>query len=193
MSVGMIRFDETARQALAFAHEEAASLGHSKIGPGHILLGILRVDSKAGDLLQEQGADLEKTRQIVTIQTSDSEKARNRSGKIDLAEATQRILERAVSLTRQKPASAISSEHILLALIELNDNRTINLITELGLDRNKLKEQVQQALAVSPESFGLEELLDALEICRRLIKNSDSIFLKRINRIEAILHDYFRQ
>jgi ATP-dependent Clp protease ATP-binding subunit ClpC len=55
---------EEASRALAWAAEEADQLGHRRIGPAHLLLGLLREGrSLAAELLEEHGARLERVRE----------------------------------------------------------------------------------------------------------------------------------
>lgn len=52
------------KRALAYTAEEAEQLNHSKIGTGHLLLGLLREEkSAAAEILREQGMELEDLRQ----------------------------------------------------------------------------------------------------------------------------------
>jgi ATP-dependent Clp protease ATP-binding subunit ClpA len=62
--VANLPFDDECKQALAFADEEAARLGHDKTAVEHLLLGLLRVeDSAASKIMRENGADLDHLRQ----------------------------------------------------------------------------------------------------------------------------------
>jgi len=52
------------KDVLQCAREEATMLGHSYIGTKHILLGALR-GGKAAEILEKQGVELEKVRDVV--------------------------------------------------------------------------------------------------------------------------------
>ena len=54
-----------AKQALELALREAIRLGHRRIGPEHVLLGMLRLDAMSTQLLQAQGVDLGRLRSEV--------------------------------------------------------------------------------------------------------------------------------
>jgi len=61
-----LAFSAEALHALAWAKEEAASLGHNYLGTEHIVLGILRdPNSRAAKFLREQHATIESARDAV--------------------------------------------------------------------------------------------------------------------------------
>ncbi|MBU7596264.1 peptidase [Streptomyces sp. P38-E01] len=56
-------FTDRGRHAVVLSQDEAVALGHDFIGTEHILLGLVGTDrSTAGDVLREQGIDLERAR-----------------------------------------------------------------------------------------------------------------------------------
>ena len=141
--VGIYQFNQAARKTLALAHQEAVRSGHTKIGPGHILLGLIQDEGDAGKVLMEQGANLVDVRRIVANQTPASEKAGAQPGPVDLLETTQRMLELTIEVTKQKKQDYIACEHLLLSLINLEDGRTKNIMESAGLDRDKIREHIQ--------------------------------------------------
>lgn len=54
-----------AKRSLAYAAEEADAMGHRHIGPEHLLLGALREDHVASEILRGQGLDPERVRETV--------------------------------------------------------------------------------------------------------------------------------
>ena len=61
----MNRYDDRARLVFHYAREEGSRLGHSMIGPEHLLLGLMREGGTAARILQEYGASLEAMRRLV--------------------------------------------------------------------------------------------------------------------------------
>ncbi|HWR16977.1 MAG TPA: Clp protease N-terminal domain-containing protein [Terriglobales bacterium] len=60
-----------AKRMLAYAAEEAESLGHTHVGTEHLFLGLLREsDSLGGKLCTKYGAELGKTRQLMMTSAS---------------------------------------------------------------------------------------------------------------------------
>lgn len=62
---GKIPFTPQAKQVLELALEEARNLGHGYIGTEHILLGLIRGEGVAAQVLLEQGARLNAARDSV--------------------------------------------------------------------------------------------------------------------------------
>jgi ClpA/ClpB-like protein len=66
-----IPFSMASKRVLAYAAEEAESLGHPHIGTDHLFLGLLREpDTVAGKLCHKHGAELVKSRQLVMFSES---------------------------------------------------------------------------------------------------------------------------
>jgi ATP-dependent Clp protease ATP-binding subunit ClpA len=64
-------FMPRAKQGLELALREAIRLGHRSIGPGHVLLGLLRLDAMSTQLLLAQGVDLRRLRTEVIHRLGD--------------------------------------------------------------------------------------------------------------------------
>jgi ATP-dependent Clp protease ATP-binding subunit ClpC len=63
---GHVPFSGPAKKALEFSLREALQLGHSHIGSGHLLLGLLREEKgTAARVLTELGVDLDRARPLV--------------------------------------------------------------------------------------------------------------------------------
>ncbi|MER3462962.1 MAG: hypothetical protein C4342_08350, partial [Armatimonadota bacterium] len=60
----MNRYDDRARLVFHYAREEGSRLGHSMIGPEHLLLGLMREGGTAARILMEYGASLEAMRRM---------------------------------------------------------------------------------------------------------------------------------
>ncbi len=144
MAAGNIQFSPEAREALKRAHEETVAMGHNRIGPGHLLIGLAQDEGPAGQALKEQGATLEGLQKAVKKYTPAVEKASPGLGRIDLLDMTQRVLARAVVLVHQKEGTAIGCEHLLLAIVELEDERTLGILKDSGLDREEIRRKLSQ-------------------------------------------------
>jgi len=66
VTTGMIPPTDQLREALGFAIEEAAQLGHKELAAGHLVLGLLREEScEAAEILRSNGLSLEQVRRAV--------------------------------------------------------------------------------------------------------------------------------
>jgi len=139
------RFTDRARKVMALANEQTQRFGHEQIGTEHILLGLLKEGSGAGAaVLQNQGVDINKM--LVEI-----EQILKLKGGTDMTTAEQlpqrpgaiKAIEYAAEEARALNNDHIGTEHILLGLLRQSDGITAQVLTNLGL---KL-EDVRQSLS----------------------------------------------
>jgi ATP-dependent Clp protease ATP-binding subunit ClpA len=192
MPAGLTRFSSSARDVLSLAHREAVQLNHTRVSPGHILIGLIQDKGEAGQILAGQRANLAAVRKIVIDQTPDTEKAGPNPERIDLSETTQKLLEQAVRLVRQYQHGMIGNLHLLLALVDLDDQRTQTILGQAGLDREAIRELAQKSLSAQPPSIEFNDLLYTLEKLRHLLApDLTPEDANRLDRIESILRDHF--
>jgi ATP-dependent Clp protease ATP-binding subunit ClpA len=61
------------KRVLAYGAEEAEILAHKNIGTSHLLLGLLREESRAAEFLREHGVEIEALRKHVKRETAAAE------------------------------------------------------------------------------------------------------------------------
>lgn len=86
---GNLPFTRDARRSLLLAQEEADRLGHGKVRPGHLLLGVLLVDDGLGaQVLRELDVDLEHLWAVTRegLSGPDGESAESPMGDVDRRE-----------------------------------------------------------------------------------------------------------
>ena len=143
------RFSERARRVVFFSQEEAGKLGESFISTEHLLLGLLRVDDcVACRILDRMGVTLEKIRSEIERQ------AVSRDGKlaqdIDLAPRAKRIIDLAYDEARQLNNNYIGTEHLLLGLIREEEGLAGRVLSLLGVELEKTREEVRKRHTQEP-------------------------------------------
>jgi len=147
------RFTERARKVIFLAREEARRLDHDYLGTEHILLGLIREGEGIGAAaLQNLTIDLAQVRAEV-------EKAVGRGGgtlflgQIPFTPRAKKVLELAVTEARNLGHNYIGTEHLLLGLIREAEGVAAQILTSLGADLGKVREEVSNLLGtkVSPE------------------------------------------
>jgi len=147
------RFTERARKVIFLAREEAKRLDHDYLGTEHILLGLIREGEGVGaTALQNLGIDLAQVRAEV-------EKAVGRGGgalfvgQIPFTPRAKKVLELAITEARNLGHNYIGTEHLLLGLIREAEGLAAQVLTNLGADLTKVREEVSTLLGtkVSPE------------------------------------------
>ena len=136
------RFTERARRVILLAREEAKRLDHDYLGTEHLLLGLIREGEGVAALaLQNMGIDLEQVRQEV-------EKAVGRGGgslflgQIPFTPRAKKVLELAVTEARNLGHNYIGTEHLLLGLIREGEGVAAQILTNLGADLERVREEV---------------------------------------------------
>jgi ATP-dependent Clp protease ATP-binding subunit ClpC len=139
------RFTDRARRVVVNAQEEARRLDHSYVGPEHLLLGLIRegsgVATKALDAL---GIEPDRVREQVEEQVGRGQASP--SGRIPFTPAAKQTLELSLSESQHLGHSYIGTEHILLGLIRGGDEVAGRLLTGLGADLDRTREQVRALL-----------------------------------------------
>ena len=147
------RFTERAKKVIFLAREEARRLDHDYLGTEHILLGLIREGEGIGAAaLQNLAIDLAQVRAEV-------EKAVGRGGgtlflgQIPFTPRAKKVLELAVTEARNLGHNYIGTEHLLLGLIREAEGVAAQILTSLGADLGKVREEVSNLLGtkVSPE------------------------------------------
>lgn len=124
------RFNDEARRALQYAHEEAHRLGHNSIGTAHLLLGLMRdPQCVAARALRAMQLDLATIRRLARPVAS---QAWSVGEAVRLTPGGKRVIERAVFEANQAGDKEIGSEHLLLGLFTGQEEAAEATLTSLG-------------------------------------------------------------
>ena len=190
------RFTDRARSVVVLAQEESRLLGHNHIGTEHLLLGLLAErEGVAARALESLGVTLDAARQQVReIVGPGSEAAR---GHIPFTPRAKKILELSLREALSLGSEVISTEHLLLGLIDEGDGVGAQILERLGAQNTKVRKAViglasaePEAEAAEPEaevvrSFGsnMRIRIEALAEVKDLLVNID----RRLSAIERHL------
>jgi ATP-dependent Clp protease ATP-binding subunit ClpC len=144
----MERFTQRARRVLSLAHEEAERLQHNYIGTEHLLLGLIREEGGvAGRVLRELGLEPARVKEMVERLTG---VGRHTGGRIELAPATEEVLQYAIEEARRMGHHYIGTEHLLLGLVRLDEGVAIDVLRRLGITPEQIRRQTRRVLQESP-------------------------------------------
>src|SRR6187455_3459200 len=140
------RFTDRARRVVVLAQEEARMLNHNYIGTEHILLGLIHEgEGVAAKSLESLGISLEGVRSQVEEIIGQGQQAP--SGHIPFTPRAKKVLELSLREALQLGHNYIGTEHILLGLIREGEGVAAQVLSKLGADLNRVRQQVIQLLS----------------------------------------------
>jgi len=160
------KFTERARKVILLAKEEAKRFNHDYIGTEHILLGLIREgEGVAAAVLQKLGLSPEKIRLEVEklVQSGPSTMV---SGDIPFTPKAKKVIELAMEEARSLGHNYIGTEHLLLGLIREGEGVASQVLMNLGLDLNRVRNEVIALLGSSgpaPSGGGSKTKTPALD------------------------------
>jgi hypothetical protein len=144
-SHGFTRFTLRARNAVMAAQNEARAAGNDQIGPAHLLLGLLsEPGSVAAAAIVAQDVSLDAARQAVTAALPPP--AAEVPAVIPFDQQARKTLELTFREALRLGHNYIGTEHILLALLELEDGTGV--LTGLGIAKDAAAAHITATLAV---------------------------------------------
>jgi ATP-dependent Clp protease ATP-binding subunit ClpC len=162
------RFTERARQVVVLAHDEARALDHNYIGTEHLLLGLLREEEGiAARVLESLAITLEEVRAQVLRVVGRGDKTP--SGQIPFTPRAKKVLELALREALTLGHKHIGSEHILLALVRVDDGVAARILLDFDADPEKIRLELRRMLSRpgSPTPISIENRVDELEFTAR--------------------------
>jgi ATP-dependent Clp protease ATP-binding subunit ClpC len=140
------RFTERARKVILLAKEEAKRFNHDYIGTEHILLGLIREgEGVAAAVLASFGLSSDKIRIEVEklVQPGPSTVI---SGDLPFTPKAKKVIELAMEEARSLGHNYIGTEHLLLGLIREGEGIASQVLLNLGLELDKVREEVMNLL-----------------------------------------------
>ncbi|MDD4981001.1 MAG: ATP-dependent Clp protease ATP-binding subunit [Candidatus Omnitrophica bacterium] len=148
------RFTERARKVIILAKEEARRFNHDYIGTEHILLGLVREgEGVAAAVLQKLGVSLEKIRLEIEklVQPGPTTQI---IGDIPFTPRAKKALELAAEEARALGHNYIGTEHLLLGLIREGEGMASQVLLNMGMDLNTVRNEVMELLGSALPNFG---------------------------------------
>jgi ATP-dependent Clp protease ATP-binding subunit ClpC len=147
-------FTEKAIAVVMAAQEEARRLRHSFVGTEQLLLGLVRVDSPASAALIDLGVTLAAAR--LEVEKIIGRGSAVVSSDLPFTPRTKRILELAFEQARQLNQPHIAPEHILLSLIQDQENVAAKVLERLGVEPEEIRRRIIQAAGDTPVAAGVQ-------------------------------------
>ncbi len=146
------RFTDRARKVMALAREEARRFNHEYIGTEHILLGLVKEGSGvAANVLQNLDIELKKVRlEVEKIVQSGPDLIS--VGQLPFTPRVKKALEFSMEEARSLGHNYIGTEHLLLGLIREQEGVAAQVLLNLGLKLEDVREEIIGLLGQEPGS-----------------------------------------
>ena len=158
------RFTDRARRVMSLAKEEALGLKSQKVGTEHLLLALAKEDS---GIASEALRDLEITHEDILTQLEEmattvpaaapEEKAKsddadldekaaadNAAGKLAFTPSVIAVMEKGFRLARENSQTYVSTEHLLLAIVEAGKCKAMDILQRLGVSGASVRAAVDK-------------------------------------------------
>ncbi|MHC4607375.1 MAG: ATP-dependent Clp protease ATP-binding subunit, partial [Planctomycetota bacterium] len=154
------------------ARQEAQRLNSEFIGTEHILLGIIQEGGGvAAKVLKNLNADLRRIRQEIEKLITPSTSPTVTLGQLPFSPRAKRVIELAGEAATQLGHDVIGTEHLLLGLLKENEGIAAQVLTNLGLKLDEVRDMVlevlgadvQQELGEKPQQRGGKSKTPALD------------------------------
>jgi ATP-dependent Clp protease ATP-binding subunit ClpC len=146
------RLTDRARKVMALANQEAQRFNHEYIGTEHILLGLVKEGSGVGaNVLKNLGIDLRKVRlEVEKLVKSGPEMVT--MGKLPQTPRAKKVIEYAIEEARNLNHNYVGTEHLLLGLLREQDGVAAQVLLNLGLKLEEVREEVLNLLGAGGDS-----------------------------------------
>jgi ATP-dependent Clp protease ATP-binding subunit ClpC len=140
------RFTDRARKVMQLANQEAQRFNHEYIGTEHILLGLVKEGSGvAANVLKNLDVDLRKIRlEVEKLVQSGPEMVT--IGKLPQTPRAKKVIEYSMEEARNLNHNYVGTEHILLGLLREQEGVAAQVLMNLGLKLDDVREEVLNLL-----------------------------------------------
>ena len=148
---GFEQFTDRARKVMQLAKQEAQRFNHEYIGTEHILLGLVKEGSGvAANVLRNMDVELKKIRLEVEkiVQTGPELVS---VGQLPFTPRAKQVIDLAMEEARSLGHNYVGTEHLLLGLLRENEGVAAQVLLNLGLGLEDVREEVLSLLGAEPQ------------------------------------------
>ena len=137
---------------MALANQEAQRFNHEYIGTEHILLGLVKEGSGVGaNVLKNMDVDLRKVRlEVEKLVKSGPDMVT--MGKLPQTPRAKKVIEYAIEEARNLNHNYVGTEHLLLGLLREHEGVAAQVLMNLGLKLEEVREEVLTLLGAGVDS-----------------------------------------
>jgi ATP-dependent Clp protease ATP-binding subunit ClpC len=151
------RFTDRARKVMQLANQEAQRFNHEYVGTEHVLLGLIKEGSGvAANVLRNLDVDLRKIRnEVEKIVQPGPEMVT--MGKLPQTPRAKKVIEYAIEEARNLNHNYVGTEHLLLGLLREQEGVAAQVLMNLNLKLEEVREEVLNLLGHGMDAGGESE------------------------------------
>ena len=141
------RFTDRARKVMSLAKQEALDLGSTKVGTEHLLLALSKEkEGIAAEALRSLDISYDEIlSQLKEIRTTvPAEEPEAEAAKLAFTPLVISVMEKAFRLARENNQTYVSTEHLLLAIVDESDGIAMDIFQRLGVSAASVRGAVEQ-------------------------------------------------
>ncbi len=147
------KFSNGLDQVFKQSKNEAKRLQSEFLNTEHFLLGIIKTENSAKDILQNLGADLTQIkRKIETISSMGIHTFSTPSESISFTKMADQAIKRSELECRQYQSSEINTVHLLLGILYKSEDPTTSILSSYDIDYERVSKEYQTMLKNSGEN-----------------------------------------
>lgn len=140
------KFTDRARKVMQLANQEAQRFNHEYIAPEHILLGLVKEGTGvAAQVLQSKNVELRKIR-LEAEKLIQSGPEMITMGKLPQTTEAKKVIQVSIEEAQKLNHNYVGSEHILLALLSVEESLANDVLIMLGLQLDEVRDGVRKQL-----------------------------------------------
>ena len=181
------RYTEKARRVIFFARYEASELGAHAIEPTHLLLGLLREDQQLIIRFSNlTPPSLDQIRNRFRATTGEGEKL-PASVDMPISDAAKHVMSYAADESKQLNDRHLGTEHLLLGLLRTEQTEAADVLIELGIDHNIVRDELRGSTMRSAD-IGKAGSVEEMRRLAAEARNLATAIRRKAEHIEAICH-----
>ena len=137
---------ENMKKAVGFSRDEAIRLKNGGIGVEHLFLGLARLpECSAMAMLTSLGVDCAYVRERIeqSVSQSSADIRYTEDSEIPMLRQTEKVLRLSYLESIKQKSSEIRTEHLVLAMLQENDNLVSNMLGKSGVDYDRFSRVVR--------------------------------------------------
>ena len=176
------RFTDRARKVMQLANQEAQRLNYEYIGTEHILLGLAKEgDGVAANVLKNLNVDLRRVRlEVEKIVQAGPDPVH--PGKLPQTPHARKVIEYSIEEARKLEHKYVGTEHLLLGLLREQEGVAAQVLVNMGLRLQDVREEVLELLGQTIDQAKEDETSVELPVeIQQIVRDLDAQ-IEQLNR-----------